>query len=319
MKSTIATYLEQQPFLVLDGSLSSELEKLGADLHDPLWSAKILVEAPDLIRQVHDIYLMAGADIICTSTYQASFAGFSRRGIDVEAATALFGLSVELAREVFWSDANNRRGRQFPLIAASLGPYGAHLADGSEYRGDYDLGLDDLIDWHRPQMTAIHRHGGADLLLFETIPSLLEAKAIAHLLKQEFPAQDTMISFSVADGSHISGGEKFAEAVEYLSGISQVVAIGINCTAPRLISELLSEGRTLTVKPLMVYPNSGEYWNAAAHCWHGAGDLEAFSHMVGQWYQQGAGIIGGCCRTGPEHTQQIRAAMDASIKALQGS
>jgi homocysteine S-methyltransferase len=305
---TFDRFLKNQPFLVLDGSLAGELEKAGADLNDALWSAKVLFEAPHLISKVHYDYLIAGADIICTSTYQASFAGFAQRGLTPQQARYLFELSVKLAldaRTSFWSEPGNRPGRQLPLIAASLGPYGAHLADGSEYRGDYELTVEQLMNWHRPQLAVLAQHEAVDLILFETIPSLMEAEAIVQLL-EEFPDQIIAISFSARDGRHLSAGTLFRDAAERISAYPQVAAIGVNCTAPAYISQLLDEARAVTTLPLMVYPNSGEYWNAEQHCWHGAGDLQAFSTQVGEWYRKGARIIGGCCRTSPEHTRKIR-------------
>ncbi|MCB0629447.1 MAG: homocysteine S-methyltransferase [Lewinella sp.] len=308
----IDRFLKKQAFLVLDGSMAGELEKAGADLNDPLWSARVLMNEPHLISKVHYDYLAAGADIICTSSYQASFTGFALRGLMQEQAIHLFELSVKLtldARTAFWADPQNRKGRQLPLIAASLGPYGAHLADGSEYRGDYELTLEQLMDWHRPQVAVLADHEAVDLILFETIPSLLEAEAIVRLL-QEFPFKTVAVSFSARDGRHLSAGTLFRDAVDRLSDFPQVAAIGVNCTAPGYISQLLDEARSVTDLPLMVYPNSGEYWNAEQHCWYGAGDLDAFSHSVSEWYQKGARIIGGCCRTSPEHTREIRKTLE---------
>src|SRR6185369_14011658 len=155
MPNPIATILETQPIVVLDGALATELERRGADLRDALWSAKVLMESPHLIREVHADYFAAGADCATTSSYQATFEGFAKRGLSHEAAADLMRLSVQLAidaRDTFWADPANRVGRAHPFVAASVGPYGAFLADGSEYRGDYDLSEEQLMDFHRPRM-----------------------------------------------------------------------------------------------------------------------------------------------------------------------
>ncbi len=144
--------------VILDGALATELEQRGANLNDALWSARILLEDPDLIRQVHYDYLVAGADVITTASYQATFEGFARRGLDHEQAAELMRLSVRLAleaRDAFWAEPANRAGRVRPLVAASVGPYGAYLADGSEYRGDYGLSVAELMDFHRPRMAVL--------------------------------------------------------------------------------------------------------------------------------------------------------------------
>src|SRR3984893_16556349 len=208
MRDPIDSFLAQRPVMVLDGALATELERRGADLNDPLWSAKCLIERPDLIRAVHLDYFKAGADVATTATYQATFEGFTRRGIEHRAAAQLMRDAVGLAlcaRDEFWAVEANRAGRLRPLVAASIGPYGAMLADGSEYRGNYTLDDIALAEFHRPRFEVL-AGSGADLLAFETIPCLREALILARLL-EEFPAMSAWISFSCQDGSRNCEGE----------------------------------------------------------------------------------------------------------------
>ena len=192
-----------------------------------------------------------------------------------------------------------------PLVAASVGPYGAMLADGSEYRGHYGLSLQELMDFHRPRMKVLV-DAGADLLACETIPCLVEAMALASLLP-EFPGITAWISFSCRDGEFNSEGERLADCVAALDGFEQVAAVGINCTAPEHISSLVAAARARTRKPLLVYPNSGEHYDATDKQWHGCAHSEHFAEQASDWYRQGARLIGGCCRTGPDDIRAVKA------------
>jgi homocysteine S-methyltransferase len=304
----LAALLAQRPLVILDGALATELERRGADLNDALWSAKLLIEQPELILQVHLDYFEAGADVATTASYQATFEAFARRGFDAQAAADLMRRSVALAadaREAFWSQPENRAGRMRPLVAASVGPYGAMLADGSEYRGHYGLSLLELMDFHRPRMKVLV-DAGADLLACETIPCLVEAMALASLLP-EFPGITAWISFSCRDGEFNSEGERLADCVAALDGFEQVAAVGINCTAPEHISSLVAAARARTRKPLLVYPNSGEHYDATDKQWHGSAHSEHFAEQASDWYRQGARLIGGCCRTGPDDIRAVKA------------
>ena len=317
VEDPLAGFFEQQGFVILDGALATELEALGADLNDPLWSAKVLLEAPQLIEAVHRKYLEAGADIISTSTYQASFKGFEQKGLRYMEASRIFDLSVDLAvkaRDQFWLEPENRVGRQFPVIAGSLGPYGAHLADGSEYTGDYDSTIAELKNWHRPQVEVLCNKG-LELLLFETIPSLLEVKAIVSLMS-EFPAQAIALSCSCCDGEHIAHGEKLLAVFQEVMAAPQLVALGVNCTPPKYITPLLKSLEGKVSKPMMVYPNSGEVWNAEQHFWTSGEGVSTFQIVVEEWYSRGASIIGGCCRTTPDQIRQIRRKMEQLLKPL---
>lgn len=306
MMNPIATILRDYPAIVLDGAMATELERCGCDLSDPLWSAKVLLEAPELIRAVHADYFAAGADIAITASYQATFAGFARRGLNTEEASHLMQRAVQLAgqaRDDIWTNPAARVGRPRPLVAASIGPYGAFLADGSEYRGDYGLSEQALMDFHRPRLATLVE-AGADLLACETIPCLAEARALVRLLT-EFPAVSAWISFSARDEEHICHGERLADCVAEISAQPQIAAIGINCTAPRFIGALVRAARGATSTPIVVYPNSGETYQPIEHRWQGAADCADFSAQAREWYAGGARLIGGCCRTRPADIRAI--------------
>ncbi len=302
----IASILDLYPVLVIDGALATELERRGCSLKDDLWSAKILLEQPEIIKQVHLDYFKAGADCAITASYQATIEGFAKRGLTEREAVALIQKSVKLAieaRDEFWADESNRAGRSKPFVAASVGPYGAFLADGSEYRGNYGLTEKELMDFHRPRMKALVE-AGADMLACETIPCLVEAQAIAKLLK-EFPTIPAWISFTARDEEHISEGQVFADCVKELENNAQIAAIGINCTSPRYIPALIHGARKVTEKPILVYPNSGETYDARQSHWNGDPVLHSFGEEARKWYDAGARLIGGCCRTTPEDIRVI--------------
>lgn len=304
--NSMAGILDCYPLLILDGALATELERRGVDLRDPLWSATALIEVPHLIKQVHAAYFAAGADCAITATYQATFQGFAQRGLDAAAAADLMRLAVRLAveaRDEFWADPAQRVGRPKPLVAASIGPYGAFLADGSEYAGDYGLSEDELRRFHRPRL-ALLAASEADLLACETIPCLVEARALAELL-DEFPGRDAWISFSARDGAHTSHGEPLADCAAQLDGYAGVTAIGVNCTAPRYIADLVGAIGSATAKPIVVYPNSGETYRPEDNGWTEAGAGAAYTEQAGAWYERGARIIGGCCRTTPNEIRAL--------------
>ena len=306
MNDPIASILDRYPALVIDGALATELERRGHDLKDSLWSAKILLEQPNAIKQVHYDYFKVGADCAITASYQATIAGFAKRGLKETEAISLIQRSVKIAieaRDEFWADQANRVGRSKPFVAASVGPYGAFLADGSEYRGDYGLTEKELTSFHRPRMKALIE-AGAEFLACETIPCLIEAQAIAKLLK-EFPTITAWVSFSARDEKHISEGQDFADCVKQLEDNAQITAIGINCTSPKYVSSLISTARNVTNKPILVYPNSGETYDALMNDWDGHPVHGSFGEQAREWYKAGARLIGGCCRTTPEDISVI--------------
>ena len=308
----LADILAAQGFVVLDGGLATELERRGADLEDALWSARLLLENPDLIRQVHESYYAAGADVAVSASYQASLSGFTGRGLTPGAARRLIALSVELAQEArqrFW-EARGRvpSGRVWPLVAGSIGPYGAALANGSEYRGNYAVSRQALADFHGPRLEAVI--GAApDLLAIETFPSLDEALLVLELLSA-WPGMPTWVSFTSRDGSRVSEGQPVADAIAAVAGHRQVVAVGFNCVAPALADPLLTAAASVTDKPLVLYPNSGERWDAEGRRWVPGDGAFDFGASAPRWLERGAQLIGGCCRTTPATIREMRSALE---------
>jgi homocysteine S-methyltransferase len=306
MHDPIDTFLTQRPMMILDGAMATELERRGADLNDPLWSAKCLIERPELIRDVHLDYFRAGADVATSATYQATFEAFAHHGIDRQDAARVMCNAVALAaaaRDEFWSSEPDRSGRLRPLVAASVGPYGAMLADGSEYRGHYALDDSALADFHRSRLRVL-ANSGADLLACETIPSLREARVLAGLLP-EFPLC-AWISFSCKDGAHNCEGEDIGDCAAELHRHPHVAAVGVNCTPPQHITSLLRRMRAKTDKPLVAYPNSGECYDASSKHWSGESGAVRLGSQARGWYAEGARLIGGCCRTGPDEIRSLK-------------
>jgi len=303
----LARVVESQGFVVLDGGLATTLESYGYDLSDELWSAKVLLEDPQAVKQVHLDFLHAGADCVATSSYQASLPGFRKRGLSDSEGERLLRLSVELAieaRDAFWDEPTNRLGRVRPLVAASVGPYGAFLADGSEYTGRYGVDDIELREFHesRWQILAGSR---ADLLACETIPSRREADVLRVLLR-ETPARWTWMSFSCCDGTHLSDGSKLADVARDCDRDPRVAAVGINCTSPVFISSLIEEARKGTAKPIIVYPNRGERYDSETKSWSTPGEVVDWRQAAKEWTQLGAVGVGGCCRVGPGEIAQVR-------------
>jgi homocysteine S-methyltransferase len=319
-ENPLTPFLQDNGVVMLDGALATELERRGADLRDPLWSAKVLLEDPALIRQTHYDYYVAGADVATSASYQATFAGFARRGFGHDEAARLMRLSVELAieaREAFWDEQGHRARRQKPLVAASVGPYGAYLTGGAESTGDYGLTLQELVDFHRPRMEVL-ASSGADLLACETVPSLLEIEALVRVLA-EFPHVHAWLSCSCRDGEHLCHGEPLADVVALANSCEQVVAVGVNCTAPQWVEALLMSVRATSTKPLLVYPNRGEGWDPVAMCWIGESGVKEFDELALQWYGAGARLIGGCCRTTPADIAAMAAAFGRPIRSRSGA
>jgi homocysteine S-methyltransferase len=302
----IAGFIEQQGLIVLDGGLATTLEARGCDLEDELWSARILLAAPELIRQVHLDFLAAGADCITTSSYQASLAGFRRRGLGDPEAAGLLRRSVELAleaRRIFWSDRRRRSGRLRPLVAASVGPYGAFLADGSEYTGRYDLAEKGLREFHIERWRIL-AETPADLLACETIPSQVEAGVLLSLL-EETPSRWAWLSFSCRNGTELCDGSRLAAVAQNCDAVPRVAAVGINCTPPEYIPSLIGEARRVTKKPILVYPNSGERYDTDRKMWVGDPRVD-WEEEAPAWRRAGAAGIGGCCRIGPDQIAKLR-------------
>jgi homocysteine S-methyltransferase len=292
--------------VVLDGGLATELEAMGEDLSDALWSARLLADAPERIEAAHLAFYRAGARVATTASYQATFQGFAARGIGHDAAAELIRRSVTLA-----GLARSRaldEGVPGPLfVAASVGPYGAYLADGSEYRGRYGRTVPWLRDFHRERLEILAATD-ADVLAIETIPELEEAMALASLVAELHEAA-AWISFSCADGARIRGGTPIEEAVASVAGARGIAAVGVNCTAPEHVPELIGRIRSVTGLPVIAYPNSGEGWDASARTWTGAAGADVGAAAVAGWVAAGARLVGGCCRVGPERIAAIAAGL----------
>ncbi len=305
---TPASQLNFANVRVLDGGMATELERRGCDLSGPLWSAHVLRERPEMIEAVHDSYLQAGADCILTSSYQVSAEAYAEIGLTAEDAAASLRESVRLAenaRDRFASHSSRKI-----LIAASLGPYGAALHNGAEYHGRYEISFDELVGFHAHRL-AVLAETNADIVAFETVPSLDEARAIIAALDQ-CPEIAAWVSFTCRDEFHVVRGERLSDCASSLDKIPQVAAIGINCTAPRFITPIIRALKGSTAKPIVVYPNSGEKWDAQNRSWTGKADPTGFGVLAQEWHQAGAQIIGGCCRTGPEHVRAINALVAGS-------
>jgi homocysteine S-methyltransferase len=284
--------------VVLDGGLSNQLESAGHDLSDELWSARLLAEDPEAVVQAHLGYFEAGADVAITSSYQATFEGFARRGIGQERAAELLALSVELGREAARRAQAGGVGRQ-PVdrqlwVAASVGPYGAMLADGSEYRGRYGLTVDELERFHRPRLEVLAA-AGPDVLALETVPDADEARALLRAVRGlGVPA---WLSYSVA-GDRTRAGQPLDVAFALAAEADEIIAVGVNCCAPDDVEHAVETAARVTGKPVVVYPNSGEAWDAEARAWTGRSTFTT-DQLTG-WRRAGARLIGGCCRVGPD-------------------
>ncbi len=289
---------------VLDGGMASELEYLGANINGPLWSAHVLEDSPEKIVAVHRAYIEAGADIIETASYQVSRMGYAEVGLDPARADAALLHSVALARQAAAAFPDKR-----VIIASSLGPYGAALHNGAEYHGNYTCTFSDLVEFHRQRiqvLAAAPPSEAPDILAFETLPSLAEAEAIGQALAPH-PELAAWFTFTCPDREHVAHGEFLRQCATAVAAFPQTVAIGVNCTHPSLISALIAELRAGSDKPIVVYPNSGEGWDAQARCWTGTSDPASYGIKAAEWLNAGAQIIGGCCRTRPAHIREVTA------------
>ncbi|MFV1981097.1 MAG: homocysteine S-methyltransferase [Rhodothermia bacterium] len=311
----ITKFLENQGVLVLDGGLATTLEAGGADLNDDLWSAKLLLDDPAAIKGVHLDFLHAGADCIVSSTYQASLPGLIRRGLSEQESLALIRYSVDLAveaRDGFWDLPANREGRMRPMVAASVGPYGAYLADGSEYTGRYGAGVGagELDSFHRLRWQIL-TESSADVLACETIPTRLEAEVLLKLITESSDSWAWM-GFACRDGLHINDGTPIKEMAGLCESETRVAAVGINCTAPEYIPSLIAEVRSATNKPVIVYPNSGDVYVPSTKTWSPVGVPTDWATECARWAELGASCIGGCCRLGPRDIDVMRQALVAT-------
>jgi homocysteine S-methyltransferase len=290
--------------LLIDGGLSNVLESNGHDLNNKLWAAQLLETDPEAIIQAHFAYLVSGARCITTASYQASINGFMEMGHDQKASEELLLRSVKLAEKAIERALISGHINTKPLIAASIGPYGAYLADGSEYRGKYGVSEDVLKEFHSDRIRLLD-NSNADLFACETIPSFQEAKVLGELLTQT--SKPSWISFSCKNGEQLNDGTAIEECVSLFADHPKVFAIGVNCTAPKYVSTLITAiKKQVGSKKIVIYPNSGEAYNAKSRNWIGVSNPKLFVSMTEEWIALGADIIGGCCRIGPDHIKAIR-------------
>jgi homocysteine S-methyltransferase len=315
--NALEPFLRQHGYVVLDGGLATELERRGVDLSGPLWSARVLRDAPEVIEEVHEEYYAAGSDVATTASYQATTRGLEEAGLTPDEADDLIHRSVIVAcraRNRFWSDPANRLGRLRPLVAASVGSYGAYLADGSEYRGAYGLTVRELVRFHRRRVEVL-ADSPADIIAFETIPSAEEAEALVSVL-EDLPAGvgvEAWMSFTCRDGAHLADGTPLRSAVQVASSSPRIVAVGVNCTAPWFVTPLLTIAAHTCSLPLVAYPNSGEGWDSVTHSWTRGPQQVDFGAMAVEWHAAGARLIGGCCRTTPDDVAAIGRALKATF------
>ena len=280
--------------VVLDGGLATRLEATGHDLRDELWSARLLADEPAAIVAAHRDFVAAGAQVVTTASYQATVDGFVRRGHEPTTARRIIRSSVALARQAgpLW-------------IAASVGPYGAALADGSEYRGDYGLSHAQLVRFHRPRLELL-AEAGPDVLALETVPDTREASALLDALEGlGIPA---WLSYTV-EGGRTRAGQPLDEAFALLAGHPGVIAVGVNCSSPADATAAVPLAFGATGLPVVVYPNSGERWDPAARRWAGDAADTSWESLAARWLADGARLIGGCCRVRPADIARIARAL----------
>ena len=304
--------------IVLDGGLATELEARGHDLSDDLWSARLLRDDPAEIEEVHLAFYRAGAQVAVTASYQASFEGFARAGISSDEAAGLIRRSTELAKRARARRLAELEGpaKRRLLVAASVGPYGAMLADGQEYEGNYGLTVEELQAFHRPRLDALVA-GAPDLLAIETIPGVVEAEAVVSLL-DELPAIPAWLSYTCADERHTCEGQTIEHGARVAARSSRVVAVGVNCTRPEHVDELLARARTATALPLVAYPNDGRIWDGLGRRWLGSGVIGFAPETIGRWHELGTRLIGGCCGVGPSAISALAASVERIDDSGQG-
>lgn len=304
--TTFRELREKKNLIVLDGPMGTELERRGYDVNDLLWSARFLEENPDAILQIHRDYFRAGADIGTCASYQATVPGFMKAGYTKAQAEALIRKSMKLvreARDLWWQeDGGSTSGRLFPMVAGDIGPYGAYLADGSEYTGGYHMTKKDYQDFHLRRMELL-REEGAEIFAVETCPRLEEAVACAELL--EDMEADYWISFTFRSADEISDGTKIRDVADALRDYPHLQAVSVNCTPPELVHDILQNFRAVSDLPTAAYPNSGEVYDGLLKKWSGLGAGETFLDRAKIWYDDGAVMLGGCCRTKPTDIRSI--------------
>lgn len=298
VRRRLPTSLDALPVVMIDGGLSTQLEQHGQHLDSPLWTARTLLDAPEVVRLAHREFVQAGADVITSASYQVSRGGFEAVGLSARDADRVLARSVEVARAAVQGTS--------ALVAASVGPFGAISNDGGEYRGRYGRSIDELASFHAERLPLLI-DAGPDLLAIETIPDADEARALVQVLTDAVPV---WVSFTAADEGHLRAGQPIEDAVTAVLSHPAVVAIGVNCTEPAAVPGLVARIRAVSDLPVIAYPNAGGTWDASTSSWHAPG--QPVADAVLSWVASGARIVGGCCGTTASHIAQMRRALSAS-------
>lgn len=283
--------------LLIDGAMSTALEQLGADTNNSLWTASVLANQPALVKKVHQEYFKAGARLAITDTYQANVPAFIRNGYSKQEAHSLIQRAVALAKET--RDEYQQETGIYNYVAGALGPYGAYLANGSEYTGDYHLSTIEYQQFHRPRLTDILTVG-VDVIAIETQPRLDEVLAELNLVKELAPDTLCYVSFSLKDSTCLPDGTPLAVAARTVAKYPNVFAVGVNCIPLEEVTAAIETIHQATDKPVIAYPNSSATYDPTTKTWsypHGRRDLVDY---LPQWLAAGLTIVGGCCTTTPQ-------------------
>lgn len=316
MKASIQDVLDKNKIMVIDGSMSTALEELGADINNSLWTAGTLATEPELVRQVHLNYFRAGADCGITCTYQATIPGLMENGYTEEEAERIIASAIRIfieAREQWWDEEGKAAGRPYPVCLAGIGPYGAYLADGSEYSGTKGVSDQVLYDFHRRRLE-ICKEAGADVMLIETQPSLRETIIAAEIC--EDLGADYWISYSCRDGRRTNEGDLISDCAKaFAEGYPHLKMIGVNCSKPDYIVSLIRELRGATDLPIGVYPNSGLVYDPETKSWSKPDDILDFGAYALSYMKAGASAVGGCCTTSCPQILEVVEARDTFLNS----
>lgn len=296
------TELLNQKALVLDGAMSTPLEHAGVKTNNDLWTATALIEDPQKVYQVHMDYFKAGADMVITDTYQANLEAFKKHGLTDTQGRSLIRKAVKLAKSA--RDAFEEETGKHNYVAGTIGPYGAYLADGSEYRGDYELTKEEYRNFHKPRLEELV-NAGVDVLAVETQPKLEEVQVLLDMIKEDYPTYPVYVSFSLQDAYTISEGTPLAKAIHALEENDQIFAIGFNCVPLDITEQAVKNMREITDKPIIIYPNSGATYDPTTKTWSDPKEGPTFKELIPSWYEAGANIIGGCCTTMPSDIENV--------------
>lgn len=289
---------------VIDGGLSTALEEVGADIGGPLWTARVVIESPELLVEAHRRFVEAGAAIVTSASYQCGVREFANAGLDASTARRALTSTVDLARRA--TEGTTAR------VAASVGPFGAVLADGSEYTGLYAASWEDVEKYHRDKLEVLVG-AGVDVIAVETIPRADEARLIAGIL-DDLGAPAAWFSFGARSSRATYGGDDLRTAVMGIAGYANLVAVGVNCTHPEVVDDVLGDLREAAPRiGLIVYPNLGRVWNAGTRSWTGDSSDPFGVNRLADWTARGVTMIGGCCGVGPADIARLVAGVASSV------